>query len=88
MSAKIETIIQRIRDERLRQFDLPGSEWDAHNTPGDWTSLVSHYATEEVRRNGIAPNATDFEDSLIKAAAVILATLEYTEEMKERGDLL
>ena len=87
LNLKKEIIINKIREERNRQSDLPGSEWDAKNTPGDWVAIVSHYVSEEVRRNGMVPNIEAFEDSLIKAAAVILAALEYTELMKERGEL-
>ena len=86
-SLKLEQIIRRIRDERQRQEDLPGSEWDAKNRPGDWAAIVGHYVFDEVRRNGENPTSEAFEDSLVKAAAVILAALEYSEVMKARGDL-
>lgn len=87
LNLKNEIIINRIREERARQSDLPGSEWDAKNTPGDWVAIVSHYVSEEVRRNGMVPSREAFEDSLIKAAAVILAALEHTDLMKDRGEL-
>jgi len=85
---KIQNILSQIHAERQRQFDLPGSEWDARNTPGDWVALIGHYANGEVRRNGQAPYADDFEESLIKAAAVIIAALDHIEDMKSRGQLL
>lgn len=85
--SRIEEIIQKIRAERQRQFDLPGSEWDSENTPGDWVAIVSHYVNAEVRRNGVVPLQENFEDSLIKAAAVILAAIEHSDLMKDRNEL-
>lgn len=86
-SLRLESIIRRVRDERQRQADLPGSEWDLKNRPGDWVAIIGHYVHDEVRRNGENPTQEAFEDSLIKAAAVILAALEHTDLMKSRGDL-
>lgn len=88
MSVHLDEIIERIRAERQRQFELPGSEWDALNSPGEWSSLVSHYVNREVRRNGEAPLSEDFEDVLIKAAAVIVAALENIDNMRGRQQLL
>lgn len=84
---QLEYTLELIRAERQRQLDLPGSEWDARNTPGDWVAIVSHYVSNEVRRNGIVPEEEEFRVSLIKAAAVILAALENINEMKLRGEL-
>lgn len=85
---KVQRILSRIHVERQRQHELPGSEWDARNTPGDWVALIGHYVNSEVRRNGMAPDASEFEDSLIKAAAVILAAIGHLDDMKNRGQLL
>lgn len=87
MSEQLETLIERIRQERQRQLDLPGSEWDRKNTPGEWVAIVSHYVASEVRRNGVVPERASFEDNLIKAAAVILAALEHAEVMENRDQL-
>lgn len=83
----MDSIIQKIVNERTRQFSLPGSEWDSKNTPSDWISIISHYIGSEVRRNGINPDSDDFENSLVKAAAVIIATLQHLETMKSRNEL-
>lgn len=83
----MDKIIEEIKIERDRQHSLPGSEWDKRNTPGDWVSIISHYSSGEVRRNGINPNADDFKDSLIKSAAVIIACLENLDEMISRNEL-
>ena len=88
MNQRLEDIIERIRLERQRQFDLPGSEWDSQNSPGDWIALVTHYVSKEVRAKGVAPLREDFEDALIKAAAVIIAALEHTPDMSGRDQLI
>ena len=84
---KLDSLLEKIRAERQRQADLPGSEWDAKNTPGDWVAIVSHYVSSEVRRNGMVPMTEEFEDNLVKAAAVIIAALENVDRMKGRGEL-
>ena len=83
----LEEALEKIRAERHRHLDLPGSELDSMNTPGDWIAMVCHYAGREAMRNGLAPNAEAFEDALIKAAAVICAALEHTDVMKDRNQL-
>lgn len=88
MSYRLEEIIENIRRERERQFDLPGSEWDSQNSPGDWIAMINHYVSKEVRTKGVAPVREDFEDALIKAAAIILAALEHTPDMEQRDQLI
>jgi hypothetical protein len=82
-----EDLLNLIHLERSRQSDLPGSEWDAHNTPGDWVAIINHYVASEVRRNGMVPSSEEFRDKLVKAAAVILAALDNVENMRSRGEL-
>ena len=84
---KLEVFLEKVRAERQRNADLPGSEWDVKNTPGDWVAIVTHYVSAEVRRNGVVPETEEFEDKLIKAAAVIAAALENIDVMKDRGEL-
>lgn len=79
--------IARIEQERLRQFNLPGSEYDMRNSPNDWIAIAIHYLSEEVRRGHTIPTQEAFEDSLVKAGAVILAALEHTEVMANKGTL-
>jgi hypothetical protein len=81
-------IIQRVLDERARQIDLPGREYDVSNTPNDWAAIISRYVSEEVRRGQTKPSRKNYEDSLIKAAAIILAALEHCPlmEIKEHFD--
>lgn len=84
---KRANFLDRIKTERERQFNLPGSEWDTRNTPNDFIAIATHYLAEEARRGGNIPSLENFEDGLIKAAAVILAALENAEEMRARKDL-
>jgi hypothetical protein len=86
MSDRAE-LFARIDAERRRQFSLPGSEADARNTPNDWAAIAMHYLSMDVRRGATTPSQEDFEDSLVKAGAVILAALEHAERMKRAGTL-
>lgn len=80
-------ILDRIAAERARQIDLPGSELDVRNTPNEWAAIAAHYLTDEVRRGGYTPDRIDFENQMIKAAAVILAAIEFAPTMEELGYL-
>jgi len=86
---KRSSIIERIKNEREKQVENPGSEFDANNSPNDWIAIATYYLTQETRRATMldAPSASEFEHELIKAAAVIVAALEHTELMKEDGKL-
>lgn len=81
-------IIEQIAAERNRQFNLPGIEFDMRNTPSEWISIAAHYLFEEVRRGPIVPSREGFDDSLIKAAAVIVAALEHADTMTKLGTLI
>jgi hypothetical protein len=85
--AKLDEVLEKIRAERLRQLDLPGSELDSKNSPGDWIAMISHYAAREAMRNGLTPSAEAFEDAIIKAAAMVCAAFEHIDEMKGRDQL-
>ncbi len=78
-------ILARIEAERERQFNLPGSENDVRNTPNEWAAIAGHYLFEEIRRGANSPSLSDYEDSLVKAAAVILAALESVPAMQALG---
>lgn len=89
MSSKRDSILDRIRQERQRQVELAGSELDVNNTPNDWISVAAYYLTQESKRATMLtpPEKAEFEKELVKAAAVIIAALEHTDTMKEKGTL-
>jgi hypothetical protein len=89
MSIKRNSILDRIKQERERQVEIPGSEFDANNSPNDWIAIATYYLAQETRRATMleAPSSVEFEKELIKAAAVIIAALEHTELMKDKGEL-
>lgn len=76
-----------LKAERERNKTLPGAEFDATNGPNDWVAIVSKYVSEKSQCKGIIPQAEDFEDSFIKAGAIIIAALEHIEHMKEKKRL-
>lgn len=83
-----ELLLGRIAEERSRQESLFGSEWDGRHGPNDWIALIAHYASESVQKHQIAPARADFEATLVKAAAVALAALEYADHMVGKGKLV
>lgn len=87
MKKKRQELLDLILEERERQFNLPGSEWDTRNSPNDWIAIVTHYLSVDARRNAVTPDKKHFEASLIKAAAVILAALEHSNKMVDNKDL-
>ena len=78
-------IMAAIAAERERQFNLPGSERDVRNTPNDFIAIATRYLGEEARRFDNLPSRAEWEKSLIKAAAVIVAALESAPAMQEMG---
>jgi hypothetical protein len=84
MSLTRDDLVQRIVDERARQFDLPGREMDVANTPNDWVTVASAYLHDGATRNHMKPDLDEYQDALIKAAAVILAALEYCPYMEKK----
>jgi hypothetical protein len=94
MQAKHQALFERILAERERQKTLPGSEWDSKNSVNDWIAIASHYLTQQAKRKsssrftrGVSLTQEDFEDDMIKAAAVILAALEHSDILKDNGEL-
>lgn len=80
-------ILNRISSERDRQLNMPGSEEDVCKNPNDFIAIAVSYLSEEARRFGHRPTQEDYEESLVKAAAVIVAALEVTPMMITRGAL-
>lgn len=71
-----EQIIQMIVDERQNQIANPNTISDLKKTKNDWTALVGFYLFESASRSDKHVSFDEFRESLIKAAAVILAALE------------
>ena len=82
-----EDFIKRINSERERQYSLPGSEFDINNGPNDWVAIASRYLSDSARSRGITPSQDEFEDFMVKAAAIILAALDHSEHMKNEKRL-
>ena len=68
-----EEILELIRNERIRQDDLWGDEFDSKNTPNDWVAYVTRYAGLAVT---MPWNPEEFEDKMLKVAAIAVAALE------------
>ena len=90
-----DSFLHLIEAERARQSDLPGSEFDINNTVNDWIAIATHYLSEPAKRpaskqmgRGLRITQSEYEDSLVKAAAVILAALEHSDSLKKRDHLL
>ena len=79
MNTARQKIFDAISAERDRQFNLPGSEYDQLHTTNDWVAISAQYLTRCVDRKHTKTNKEDNRINLIKAAAVILAALEHSE---------
>jgi hypothetical protein len=84
----LDSILEQIKQERLRQQSLPGSEYDLTYSLNDWISIVIHYLTQDVNRKGIKPEREVFRDNLVKAAAVIVAALEHENSLCKNKELV
>lgn len=81
-------ILEEILEERVRQFNLPGIEFDCNNSPNDWAAIVASYALKNTFRRTIKPDIENFKTDMIAAAAVILAALEHLEIMDKNNMFL
>lgn len=73
-----------IRQERERQFELPGTEGDYLKSPDNWIATIMSILGEGVERSSVPPVREDFERALVKSAAVCLAALEHIDHMIEK----
>jgi len=88
MNIRRSEILKKIETEREHQIDVFGREWDSEKLPNDWISTIVHYASENIIKKGlVVPFKEDFEDSLVKACAVIIAALENVPKMVENNYL-
>lgn len=73
----MEPIIDAILDERKRQDDLWGKEFDDINTPNDWVAYITRYVSDGAY-NG-KDNKFDinhFRKRLVQSAALCVAAIE------------
>lgn len=82
MNATRELILDEISGERDRQFNLPGSEYDQLHSMNDWIAIASQYLTRNADRKHTKNDPKDQRESLIKAAAVIVAAIEHLDRSK------
>lgn len=75
-----EQLVSEILAERERQYNLPGSEYDQRHSMNDWIAIASQYLTRNAHRKHTKSDVADQKDSLLKAAAVILAALEHLDK--------
>lgn len=79
MSDRRKRILDQISKERARQDQLPGSEFDQKHSRNDWIAIAAMYLTRAANRKSTPTSQDEFKDSLIKAAAVIVAALEHND---------
>lgn len=77
MNDRRQQILDYIAKERARQDSLPGSEYDQKHSHNDWIAIANMYLGRSASRKHIPTSKKDFNENLIKAAAVILAALEH-----------
>lgn len=87
MTERRKTVIQKILQERERQLNLPGSEFDISRTPNDWLAIAGRYLFSSSSTKNIKSSKQEFEEDLVKAAAVIVAALENIERMRDNDQL-
>ncbi len=82
MNTTRERILSEISGERDRQFNLPGSEFDQLHSMNDWIAIAAQYLTRSADRKHTKGNQSEQRESLIKAAAVIVAAIEHVDKPK------
>jgi hypothetical protein len=85
MHDRRQEFLDRIAGERERNFMLPGSEGDTLKTCNDWLVTAISYLAQTRQRGVEQTTKFEYEDGLIKAAAIIVAALEHGEFMVGKG---
>lgn len=78
-------IFDEILKERIRQYNMPGVEFDMRNTPNDWSAIVASYALRNLAHKNLKPDREEFRKDMIAAAAVIVAAIEHIDNMKVKN---
>lgn len=82
MTIARQKIFESISTERDRQYNLPGSEYDQLHSMNDWVAIATQYLSRSVDRKHLKTTNQEKIESLIKAAAVIVAAVEHLENKK------
>lgn len=82
INAARERILGEVSAERDRQFNLPGSEFDQLHSMNDWIAIAAQYLTRCADRKHTKSDRDEQRESLIKAAAVIIAAVEHLDQPK------
>lgn len=80
MNERRQRLLNMISTERTRQDSLPGSEYDQKHSQNDWIAISTMYLSRAASRKHLPTSNQEYQDSLIKAAAVILAALEHSDK--------
>lgn len=83
----IEKFLSDAKSERLRHFNLPGTESDVTKGPNDWIVTVTSLLVEAQARSGVPPTKEEFLDAMTKATAVIIAAVEHIDLMASKQRL-
>lgn len=88
MNKNRDYIIKQILAERDKQLNLQNE--DLTKTKNDWIAAIAYYLFETSSRSDKHVSFDEFRESLIKAAAIIVAALEtslyHDENLKELLD--
>lgn len=82
-----EQFLSNAKAERLRHFNLPGTESDVTKGPNDWIVTVTSLLVEAQTRSGVPPTKEEFLDAMTKANAVIIAAVEHVDLMTAKQRL-
>jgi hypothetical protein len=77
MAFSREAVLAEISGERDRQYNLPGSEYDQLHNMNDWIAIAAQYLTRSADKKHTKGDPADQRESLVKAAAVIVAAIEH-----------
>lgn len=77
----MDEIIQAIKNERVRQLDLWGNDFDDKHTIADWSAFINRYLSRASEDNTLWKetrifNVTEIRTNLIKAGAIVVAAIE------------
>jgi hypothetical protein len=78
-----QQILKEISQERDRQYNLPGSEYDLKHTVNDWVAIATQYLSRNATRKHQSISVDEQRDNFIKTAAIVLAAVEHLDITKK-----